>query len=87
MSRLGLARALIANPECLLLHRPTSGLDSEVANAVLQMLREFTDRRGVEYGVTSHPMAVKPVWGIFPNDPRERLLRSFMSERFMFYAP
>jgi len=46
--RLHLARAFVYNPEVMVLHKPIDELDNDLANAILAMLREFVDQRGVE---------------------------------------
>merc|ERR1711948_81693 len=43
-----LARALIANPEVLILHMPVMLLDEISAKQVLEVLRDMVDSRGVE---------------------------------------
>jgi ABC-type multidrug transport system fused ATPase/permease subunit len=44
---ISLARAIIANPDLLCLHKPTQILTSKYATAVMDILREFVDHRGV----------------------------------------
>lgn len=43
-----IARALIANPEVLCLHKPTLHVSAEVAESIIKLLREFVDKRGIE---------------------------------------
>ena len=43
-----IARALIANPEVLLMHTPTATLDDRLAKRTLETLRAFVDDRGLE---------------------------------------
>mmetsp|Transcript_91117 Transcript_91117/g.199587 ORF Transcript_91117/g.199587 Transcript_91117/m.199587 type:complete len:972 (+) Transcript_91117:251-3166(+) len=44
------ARGLIANPDLLVMHKPTSVFDEKTSFSILSMLREFVDCRGVEAG-------------------------------------
>ncbi|CAK9081367.1 Octopine permease ATP-binding protein P, partial [Durusdinium trenchii] len=46
--RLHLARAFIASPEVLVLHSPLNDLDDNLAQDVVQLLRDFVDERGLE---------------------------------------
>merc|ERR1712032_814 len=43
-----LARALVMNPEVLIIHKPLSNFDDLHGGRVLELLREFVDMRGVE---------------------------------------
>merc|ERR1712205_206783 len=45
---LSLARALIANPEFLVAHKPTLGFDHACRMIVLQALKDFVRKRGLE---------------------------------------
>jgi len=47
--QLNLARALIANPEILILEKPTLAFDTKQATEVLENLRRFVDRRGLDF--------------------------------------
>jgi len=42
------ARALVMNPEVMIIHKPLSHFDSKHARLVLEILREFVDDRGIE---------------------------------------
>lgn len=45
---LSIATALIANPEVLCIHKPTQYFDSETAQKVASVFREFVDTKGLE---------------------------------------
>jgi phospholipid/cholesterol/gamma-HCH transport system ATP-binding protein len=44
--RAALARALVLDPEFLLLDQPTGGLETEVAQSLSQIIRDYQQRRG-----------------------------------------
>jgi ABC-type ATPase involved in cell division len=44
---IALGRAFIMNPEVIIAHKPTALLDDAHTSKVLEMFREFTDKRGV----------------------------------------
>lgn len=52
--RLGLAQALLTEPELLLLDEPARGLDVEASQEVFQLLRRLADDAGVTVVVSSH---------------------------------
>ena len=47
-ARINLARALITNPEVLVVHKPALFFDDGDAKLVLDLLREHVDERGLE---------------------------------------
>jgi ABC-2 type transport system ATP-binding protein len=52
--RLGLAQALLTEPELLILDEPTSGLDVEATHETLKLLRQLADEAGVTIVFSSH---------------------------------
>lgn len=52
--RLGLAQALLTEPELLLLDEPTNGLDVEATQDILKLLRRLADDAGVTVVFSSH---------------------------------
>lgn len=55
--RVGLARAIVMEPEVLFYDEPTTGLDPVATKNVDEMIREISDRLGVTSVVISHDMA------------------------------
>src|ERR1041385_5090682 len=54
--RVGLARAIIRRPSCVLYDEPTSGLDPVVADSINRLIRRLQQRFGVTSIVVSHDM-------------------------------
>lgn len=54
MMRLCLAKAMINNPEILLLDEPTAGLDPEIAKKTRDILRSLSRERDISVVYTSH---------------------------------
>jgi len=52
--RVLLARALASDPELLLLDEPTSGVDREAEQGILDLLRELRDARGLSIWMVTH---------------------------------
>ncbi len=52
--RVGLARALITDPEIILYDEPTSGLDPEISASINRLMRELADQLGVTSLIVTH---------------------------------
>lgn len=57
LARLNLAKALLNEPELLLLDEPTSSLDPDIADRVRKLLKGIQKERGLTMLYTSHNMA------------------------------
>eukprot|EP00929_Paragymnodinium_shiwhaense_P069236 TRINITY_DN34928_c0_g1_i1.p1 TRINITY_DN34928_c0_g1~~TRINITY_DN34928_c0_g1_i1.p1 ORF type:complete len:936 (-),score=243.51 TRINITY_DN34928_c0_g1_i1:280-3087(-) len=59
LRRVHLVRALVYNPEVLLLHRPTDEFEALEAAAIMTHLREYVDKRGLDFS-DQEMMAERP---------------------------
>merc|ERR1719247_299683 len=48
IAKINLARVFIANPEVLIIHRPTLQFEEKTAEDILDLLHEFVQKRGLE---------------------------------------
>ena len=54
--RVGLARAIVGSPRCILYDEPTTGLDPIVADSINRLIRRLQKRLGVTSIVVTHDM-------------------------------
>lgn len=56
--RVAIARALATNPKVLLCDEATSALDPKTTNAILELIREINQKRGITVIIITHQMSV-----------------------------
>jgi microcin C transport system ATP-binding protein len=56
--RIALARALVVNPDLLVLDEPTSALDVTVQKQILKLLQDLQTKHGMAYLVITHDIDV-----------------------------
>ena len=56
--RIAIARAIVMNPEFIILDEPTSALDSSVQAQILNLLREIQEKLGLTYLLITHNVGV-----------------------------
>ena len=54
--RVGLARAIVRRPSCVLYDEPTSGLDPVVSDSINRLIRRLQERFGMTSIVVTHDM-------------------------------
>ena len=59
--RVGLARALITDPEIILYDEPTAGLDPEIAMSINLLMRELQERTGTTAMVVTHDVGTAKI--------------------------
>ncbi|MGR3779941.1 MAG: ABC transporter ATP-binding protein [Albimonas sp.] len=86
--RIAVARALILEPEILLLDEPTSALDVSVQAEILNLLKRLQQDRGLTYLMVSHNLAVVAhLCGRVAVMNRGRMVEELTEETLRAHAP
>lgn len=56
--RINIARAIVCNPELVIIDEGTSGLDPEIKNNIIKLLRKLQQNQGITFVIITHDMSV-----------------------------
>lgn len=55
---MAIARALVNEPECVLMDEPTGNLDEQTGESVQRLIEGLRDRLGIAFVVVTHDMSM-----------------------------